>query len=385
MFQWILNLFGGRSSRENQVGTIDAESVDRYSVFRGYFETIECANESLIVDGWMLSHNGPYESYTLYVNGVRRSTAKIVVRPDVADALPDITNAANCGFHFEVKLKEADLQSPLLLSVRGCVMQTEPGRMETGFWFDMAECLTAPPKHLIERVDGTGIGSFFFIKGAQNYWELVKAIEKHRPLQSVETMLDWGCGSGRLIGFFAEYSGIPNIYGCDIDSEAVAWCHSNYPHQKFAKIPLMPPTKYADDNFDLIISFSVLTHLEREAQLAWLKEMERILKPGGLLLATVHGFIAAKAMLGAGTALQVRRQGIHDSLLDSALKGVAPDGYYRTVFVTPEYVKKEWTKYFNILEHIEQGASNYHDLVVMKKRNVEGAAPTPKRKEFRRY
>ncbi|MBZ0257067.1 class I SAM-dependent methyltransferase, partial [bacterium] len=328
MFQWISNLFGSNLDPENQAATIDTEGVDRYSVFRGYFESIECDGDCLTVDGWMLSHNGAYESYTIYINGVRRSSAKIVARPDVAEALPDIANAINCGFHFEVKLRDADLQSPLLLSVRGCVMQTEPGRMETGFWFDMAERLKAPPKHLIERVDGTGIGPFFFIKGAQNYWELVKAIEKYRPMRSIKSMLDWGCGSGRLIGFFAEYSGIPNIYGCDIDSEAVAWCHSNYPIQKFAKIPLMPPTKYAEDKFDLIISFSVLTHLEREAQLAWLKEMERILKPGGLLLATVHGFIAAKAMLGVETALQVRREGIHDSLLDSALKGVAPDGYY---------------------------------------------------------
>ena len=377
MMQWIRNLFSG-SSDANQPPTIDTEGVDQYSVFRGYFETIEIEGSQLNVDGWMLSHRGAYDSYVLYINGVRRATAKIVSRPDVAKALPDIAKVENCGFHFETKLNEKDAQSPIHLCVRGSVLQTEPGRMETAYWVDMKKRLKAPPKHLIERVDGTGIAPFFLLKGAQNYWELIKAIEKHRPLQSVDCLLDWGCGSGRLIGFFAEYSNISNIYGCDIDSEAVAWCHSNFPKQKFAKIPLMPPTKYAEDKFDVIVSFSVLTHLEREAQAAWLKEMERILKPGGLLLATVHGFAAAKAMLGVEAAYQVRRDGIHDDLKDSALKGVAPDGYYRTVFVTPDYVKKTWTDIFNIVDYIEQGASNYHDLVVMKKRNLEGAAPKPK-------
>ncbi|MDP8244007.1 MAG: class I SAM-dependent methyltransferase [Candidatus Hinthialibacter antarcticus] len=377
MFQWIQNLFSG-STDANQLQTLDTDSVDQYNVFRGYFENIELEDNRLVIDGWMLSHQGSYDAYVLYINGVRRATAKIVARPDVATALPDILNVENCGFHFEAPLNEKDAQSPIHLCVRGSVLQTEPGRMETAYWLDMNERLKAPPKHLIERVDGTGIAPFFLLKGAQNYWELIKAIEKHRTLNSIDTMLDWGCGSGRLIGFFAEYSDIPNIYGCDIDSEAVAWCHSNFSKQKFAKIPLMPPTKYAEDKFDLVVSFSVLTHLEREAQAAWLKEMERILKPGGLLLATVHGFTAAKAMLGVETAYQVKRDGIHDELKDSALKGVAPDGYYRTVFVTPEYVKKTWTETFNVVDYIEQGASNYHDLVVMKKRNKDGAAPSKK-------
>lgn len=363
--------------------TIDTEGVNQYNIFRGYFENISYEDNQLTVDGWMISHQGAYESYVLFINGVRKATAKKALRPDVAKALPDIDNAEECGFHFCVNLTERDLRFPVELCVKGSVLQTEPGRMETAFWIDMYDRLKTPPKHLIERVDGTGIAAFFQLKGAQNYWELVRAIEKQRTLKSIETMMDWGCGCGRLTGFFCNYSDIPNVYGCDIDTEAIAWCHSNYPDHKFAKIPLMPPTKYADNKFDLIVSFSVLTHLERSAQIAWLKEMERILKPDGLLLATVHGFTAAKAMVGAEAAYQVKRDGIHDELQDSALKGVAPDGYYRTVFVTPEYVRNQWTEILSVLDYIEQGASNFHDLVVMKKRNKQGAAPAKLNEGFK--
>jgi SAM-dependent methyltransferase len=50
-----------------------------------------------------------------------------------------------------------------------------------------------------------------------------------------------------------------------------------------------PPLDFPDDTFDLVYSYSVLTHLSAERQKPWVAELRRVLKPGGYLLVTVHG------------------------------------------------------------------------------------------------
>ena len=44
-----------------------------------------------------------------------------------------------------------------------------------------------------------------------------------------------------------------------------------------------------DASFDAVYNFSVLTHLSETVQLQWVREMHRVLRPGGLLICTTHG------------------------------------------------------------------------------------------------
>jgi SAM-dependent methyltransferase len=46
---------------------------------------------------------------------------------------------------------------------------------------------------------------------------------------------------------------------------------------------------YPDRRFDLVSAVSVFTHLAYETQRLWVRELARILKPGGSLLLTLHG------------------------------------------------------------------------------------------------
>jgi hypothetical protein len=102
-------------------------------------------------------------------------------------------------------------------------------------------------------------------------------------------------------------------------------------------------------------------------QLAWLQEMKRILSPGGLLLASVHGEFAAYFCFPE-TFRDILKRRIYDEMLDPALDGIAPAGYYRGTLQSKEYTNTVYSKYFEILEYKERGSSNHQDIVVMKKR-----------------
>lgn len=348
-----------------------------YSVFRGYFERVAIEDGVLHVSGWMLSPHGPYEKAILYINGVRRATGKKVMRPDVVEALPRVANAEGCGFEFAVNLSPDETGEMMLLSARGVARQMEPGRMECAFFSDMYDRLPTPPVKLIERVDGTGQAPFYLLKGAQNYWELLSVLQRHISLPEMERILDWGCGPGRLTGFWLHYAQVEHVHGCDIDEEAIAWSRATFPGGRFKTVPLEPPTDYPDDFFDAIISISVLTHLDRNLQKAWLKEMERIVKPGGVVAASLHGLTAAQSALSEASLEKLVEEGVFDAQRDDHLDGVAPRGYYRSTYQTREYAEREWGEFFTIAEYINQGISNFQDLIVLKKRKRTGAAPSP--------
>jgi len=52
---------------------------------------------------------------------------------------------------------------------------------------------------------------------------------------------------------------------------------------------LSPPLDFGSAEFDLVYAFSVFTHLTPDLQLEWIKELARILKPGGYVVLSTHG------------------------------------------------------------------------------------------------
>lgn len=95
-------------------------------------------------------------------------------------------------------------------------------------------------------------------------------------------MLDFGCGWGRIIRFFD----IENLWGIDIDEEAIKACQDTIPTARFARVDPLGPAPFEDGTFDVAYAFSVFSHLSEEAHLRWLGEIKRILKPGGLVIVT---------------------------------------------------------------------------------------------------
>lgn len=105
-----------------------------------------------------------------------------------------------------------------------------------------------------------------------------------------KTVLDFGCGAGRVLRHFVdEAERAEAFYGCDVHGESVAWVaeHLCPPFRVFPCGPV-PPIPLPDASVDLVYAGSVFTHLTDTAA-AWLLELRRVLRPGGLLYATYQG------------------------------------------------------------------------------------------------
>ena len=102
------------------------------------------------------------------------------------------------------------------------------------------------------------------------------------------TMLDFGCGCGRVIRHWPALTGAA-LHGCDHNPYLVGWCAENLSFGEFRVNGLEPPLPYEDDSFDCVYALSVFTHLDADLQVPWIEELARIVKPGGLLLPTFHG------------------------------------------------------------------------------------------------
>ncbi|WP_245238563.1 class I SAM-dependent methyltransferase [Methylobacterium platani] len=183
-------------------------------------------------------------------------------------------------------------------------------------------------------------------------------------------ILDWGCGHGRIARHFVQNWPEARITGADIDAENAGWC-ARHLDGRFVTVPLLPPTGLPAASFDGIFGVSVMTHLTAEAQDAWLAEIARLLKPGGVALITFSG-PAATAYTSVFRSPDWWQawcdSGFDDSQHDPALDGkIGDDSYYRNTLHSPDYTLKVWSRHLEVVD-IVPSAIGYQDVAVLRRR-----------------
>jgi SAM-dependent methyltransferase len=284
----------------------------------------------------------------------------------VAQFFSQVPQAKLSGFSFVLPQYYPQENSLARIDIVGCSNAQPMARIGTWFRSDIYTGVPLPPKELVWRVAHTENMRGFRIGGFRAFGDFIAAALRHGGLHSGQQLLDWGCGCGRVTAHFESWSDGPQVRGCDIDAEATEWCNQNLAHGAFLANGLWPPTPYADASLDAVLSYSVFTHLSREAQQAWLSEMQRILKPGGLFLASIHGEAAARLHMPDRVG-DIQQAGIFDHLPDATLESFVPQGYYRAVFQSEAYTRGEWSEWCDILEFNEYGICAFQDQVVMQK------------------
>ena len=226
-----------------------------------------------------------------------------------------------------------------------------------------AEGLPVPPPRLRVEVAGTPGLDWFLDSGRQQAEIIRSAAERNgTPLESIGSLLDFGCGCGRVLRHWAGLEG-PVIHGSDFNERLAGWCAANLPFVTASANELAPPLRYEDGQFGLVYAISVFTHLPHDLERAWIDELSRIVAPGGLLLVTTHGDSYAdrldateRAAYDSGEAV-VRWPSVAGSNLC-------------TTFHPKRYVRGRLAPGLELLEHTPDGGtvgSRQQDLVVFRK------------------
>lgn len=101
-------------------------------------------------------------------------------------------------------------------------------------------------------------------------------------------ILDWGCGNGRLLKFliFNFQFLISNYIGIDQSEGLLKTAKEEYPDADF-RITDVFRLPFEDGEFDVVAAIASFHHIpSEELRLAALREIHRVLKPGGIVFMT---------------------------------------------------------------------------------------------------
>jgi SAM-dependent methyltransferase len=120
--------------------------------------------------------------------------------------------------------------------------------------------------------------------------EMARFYQQHtgKSLQQ-STILDYGCGWGRLIRLLYKFTLPENIYGCDAWEHSLQLCLDARVRANLklcGEVPTSLP--FVGVKFDLIYAFSVFTHLSKKTSQAVMRTLHQHIDPQGLLVITIR-------------------------------------------------------------------------------------------------
>ncbi len=139
--------------------------------------------------------------------------------------------------------------------------------------------------------------ALYFSDGKLAAKELIEWSREHLN-NDTPHILDWGCGVGRIIQHIPKILPKAICYGADINQQRIKWCRNNINDVLFDCIE-DEQLPYPSELFDLVFGISVFTHIHGGEQSFWLKELQRITKPGGVIIVSTHGSFFEKKMNAA--------------------------------------------------------------------------------------
>lgn len=130
------------------------------------------------------------------------------------------------------------------------------------------------------------------VASQMSYWDRVAQQKRfshplrlewlERYLDSRARILDYGCGYGRTLAEMAQ-AGYQNVVGVDFSEAMLARCRREFPRVSLIRNDgcTLP---FESDSLDAVLLFATLTCIpQSEAQRALIAEVERVLRPDGLL------------------------------------------------------------------------------------------------------
>lgn len=196
-----------------------------------------------------------------------------------------------------------------------------------------------------------------------------------------EAILDFGCASGRVLRHFLCQTPGFDLWGADLNLRNIEWLRRFLaPTLKVFQSTALPNLPLEDRSFALVYAFSVFTHID-ELELAWLLELRRILRPGGVAYLTVHTentwaalapniplYHAILRHAGDYPELKITPESFKRPLPGERVVFAAKTGkaYNVNIIQTTDYLRSTWGRFFEVVDFFPRGAG-YQDVIVLRK------------------
>ncbi len=189
--------------------------------------------------------------------------------------------------------------------------------------------------------------------GYPTYDDWLDKYEKELKERSSE-ILDLGCGIGANTAYLIErdYS----VLSCDISKEALKNIDENIPGSKTCYLDMTSSFPLSDSSYSIIIADLCIQYFCEQDTFHIMKEIKRILKPNGILLARVARTDDYDYGAGIGEVMEENyyfegdyyKRFFNDSDIEKFFKEIGSLEYERTSFVRNEETYQKPKKVYEI-------------------------------------
>ena len=334
-------------------------------------ETYALDDTRLSLSGWAIPPDGRPDNWCFLVNGRSPDVSRYpMATPSLERVFPFCPGSDKGGFSLNFALTAADRAAG---HVEIAFVNRYSGLPASDYFnqfIDLDARLEIPDEEQLFRTQGNRSAERYRLHGYTTYKRLELVLYRHsgRKLQDFRSILDWGCGCGRLTQQLALRLAKAVVHGIDIDAPNIQWCREHIGRAQFDVVPLSPPTEITSESCDLIVGISVMTHLDLAMQHAWLAELHRIARPLGYVVLTTHGETALARVKSLAVIEKALEAGSDDSQKDAALdKVIQSENYYRTSYHLRRYARSMFGNYFEVIDIIAGGNASIQDIVVLRR------------------
>jgi SAM-dependent methyltransferase len=243
-------------------------------------------------------------------------------------------------------------------------------------------------RQFIGSADAAALGEGFnFFRKCKSYFD-----RQGLHLGPEARYLDFGCGWGRFPRIFWYDFSPANIHGVDIDPEILAVCRALGCPGTYTRIEPKGRLPFDDNYFDFITAYSVFSHLPEEIAGNWMRELSRVLRPGGMLAFTTEprrflDFIGgiedtSRSNWHLTLARHKSRLEEYRALFDAGRFVYIPTGggAYRSEDVYGEacipecYIRNTWTEHFSLVDYLDDPKQFWQAFVIVQKARAKARA-----------
>jgi len=218
-----------------------------------------------------------------------------------------------------------------------------------------------------------------------SFYSLVLDLARERgvKLDPSSRIVDLGCGWGRISQTAYRDFEPHNILSIDIHEDAIENCRRSGLTTTLVRASPEPPTILRTGVADIAVAYSVFSHLSEEAHWNWLRELHRLVRPGGIVVVTTR----AKAMITYVQSLRGQQDlPPHAGDLAAAFADIEKTlesyengeyifdiprstgvfaGIYGEAVIPPLYVEREWKKLFRDVAYLGTKELNSSQAIIV--------------------